>query len=352
MESRRSSAHGCLIGTAVGDALGLPYEGLSHDHAKRFLGPPDRYRFLFGRGMVSDDTEHACLAAQSLIASRGDPDQFENDLARRLRNWLLEIPAGIGWATLRAILRLWLGYSPKQSGVNSVGNGPCMRAPILGTVIDDLPSLRSLIRISTRLTHTDSRVEHGAFAIALAAHLASRVDVTPYHYAECLRESLQPEGADLLSHVASVVTSIEQGESTFEYANRTLPRHGVSGFVLEAVPISLHAWLSAPRDYRAAVTAVIGCGGDTDTTAAIVGGIIGAATGPDAIPEEWRNGLLEWLRSPAWIQQLSVELCGSLRRKEATAPPSWLIRAWIRNLLFVPVVLVHGVTRSLRKTCG
>ncbi len=52
---------GCILGTAVGDALGLPYEGLSRRRAARMLGPPDRFRFLFRRGMVSDDTEHTCI---------------------------------------------------------------------------------------------------------------------------------------------------------------------------------------------------------------------------------------------------------------------------------------------------
>jgi len=56
---------GCILGTAVGDALGLPYEGVAPRRAKRLLGPPDRYRFLFGHGMISDDTEHTCMVAMS-----------------------------------------------------------------------------------------------------------------------------------------------------------------------------------------------------------------------------------------------------------------------------------------------
>ncbi|HIF05444.1 MAG TPA: ADP-ribosylglycohydrolase family protein [Gemmatimonadetes bacterium] len=58
-----------MLGTAVGDSIGLPYEGLSRGRAEKLLGPPDRHRFFFGRGMVSDDTEHTCMVAQSLIRS-------------------------------------------------------------------------------------------------------------------------------------------------------------------------------------------------------------------------------------------------------------------------------------------
>ncbi len=72
---------GCVLGTAVGDALGLPYEGVSRERLPRLLGPPERHRFLFGRGMISDDTEHTCLVAQSLIASGSDVDALARNMA-------------------------------------------------------------------------------------------------------------------------------------------------------------------------------------------------------------------------------------------------------------------------------
>jgi ADP-ribosylglycohydrolase len=58
---------GCILGTAVGDAMGLPYEGLSRRRAVKLLGPPDCHRFFFRRGMVSDDTEQTCIAPLSLV---------------------------------------------------------------------------------------------------------------------------------------------------------------------------------------------------------------------------------------------------------------------------------------------
>jgi hypothetical protein len=65
---------GCLLGTAVGGALGLPYEGLTPRRVHRLFNDLERYHFVFGRGMVSDDTEHACFVAQGLLASGGDTD--------------------------------------------------------------------------------------------------------------------------------------------------------------------------------------------------------------------------------------------------------------------------------------
>ena len=57
---------GTILGTAVGDAIGLPREGLSPARARRLFGdPPLRHRFLLGRGMISDDTEHTCMVAHN-----------------------------------------------------------------------------------------------------------------------------------------------------------------------------------------------------------------------------------------------------------------------------------------------
>ena len=163
---------GSLLGTAVGDAMGLPYEGLSRRRAAKLLGLPDRHRLLLGRGMISDDTEHACMVAQAMIASGGDPVTFQRKLAWRLQFWLLGLPAGIGFATLRSILRLWIGIAPKRSGVFSAGNGPAMRAPLLGAVIDDPGRLQEFVQASSRITHTDPKAEFGAYAVALAAQMA------------------------------------------------------------------------------------------------------------------------------------------------------------------------------------
>src|SRR5215212_10410569 len=136
------SAVGSLLGTAVGDAMGLPYEAMSQRRGARLLGPPDRYRFVFRRGMGSDDTEHTVIVAQSLIASGGEPVAFAHELSWRMRWWLLGLPAGIGFATLRALIRLWLGFGPHRSGVFSAGNGPAMRSAIIGAAVDDEKTMR------------------------------------------------------------------------------------------------------------------------------------------------------------------------------------------------------------------
>lgn len=352
MESANdNSLEGCLLGTAVGDALGLAYEGLSRQRASRFLGEPDRYRLLFGRGMVSDDTEHTCMVAQSLAAAGNDVDEFARQFSWKLRWWLASLPAGTGLATARAILKLWVGFSTRRSGVYSAGNGPAMRSAIVGAAVTDPILMRHLVRTSTRITHTDPKAEFGALAVALAARMASEsVVIDARHFESRLRDILPDESAgEFFELVSKTIESVTRRESTEQFADSLGLRRGVSGYVYHTVPVVLHAWMTNPSNYAAAVTSVIRCGGDTDTTAAIVGGIVGCAVGRDGIPPSWISNLREWPRTVDWMSDLSRQLAESRRLGAAVSrvprlPPLGVVA---RNLGFLSVVLTHGFRRLL-----
>ena len=66
---------GCELGTAIGDVIRLPYERLCKRRKYRLCPNLNGHNFLFGRGMVSDDTEHTCMVAQPLIVSSGEVSQ-------------------------------------------------------------------------------------------------------------------------------------------------------------------------------------------------------------------------------------------------------------------------------------
>lgn len=338
---------GSLVGTAVGDALGLPYEGLSAHRAPRLLGPPDRHRFLLGWGMVSDDTEHAVMVAQALAVSRGDTRAFARALAWRLRLWLLGMPAGVGFATLRACLKLWIGFPPSKSGVFSAGNGPAMRAPILGAAVRDPEQMAELVRASSVLTHTDPAASHGALVVALAARIAAtegtvRADAFVARAAQLIGPGAMSE---LLESVAK---SIAGEEDTRGFAASLGLANGVSGYVNHTVPVCIHAWLSHQDSFEDAVRTIIECGGDADSTAAIVGGIVGARCGVDGIPARWRERLLEWPFNASWLTRLSrgleEHLAGNACQVSFHFP---LLRRLPRNLFFLVVVLLHGFRRAL-----
>ena len=211
----RDAIVGCILGTAVGDALGLPYEGVSAQRAPRLLGSPDRHRFVFGRGMISDDTEHTCMVAQSLIEAGGDVDLFLRRFASRLRWWILALPAGVGKATARSGIKLWLGAKPARAGVFSAGNGPAMRAAIFGAAFDDTPLMLDLVRASSRLTHTDPKAEYGAIAVALAAsHSRKHETIEPNLWLGQVVNAVGEDGAEMTNLLRDAIESVATGGST------------------------------------------------------------------------------------------------------------------------------------------
>ncbi len=340
---------GAILGCAVGDAIGLPYEGLSKQRGIRLLGTPDRHRFVASRGMVSDDTEHTCMVAQALCAAPGDPDKFARQFGRRLRWWLLGLPAGIGSATLKATLKLWLGFPPLRSGVFSAGNGPAMRSPVLGAAIEDIETLRGFVRTSTQITHTDPKAYHGAFAVALAAWCAKRGRDAPGAFFETYRSVAGTDSSDEFDALMAMVEkSLAAGDSTEVFAGQLGCGQRVSGYVYRTVPVALHSWLSHPRDYRLSVMTVIRCGGDTDTTAAIVGAVVGSGLGRVGIPPEWLDRLWEWPRSVVWMERLA-EATGNAIQSGVPRPPPRVVPlvGLARNACFLSLVLWHLARRRL-----
>lgn len=345
---------GALLGMAVGDALGLPREGLDPRRARRVFGDrPLRHQFVLGRGMVSDDTEHACLTAQALAESAGDVDRFARCLARRLRWWLVGLPAGVGFATLRGICKLWLGFSPANSGVPSAGNGPAMRAPVIGLYAGSEPDLlRRLVRVSTRMTHTDERAEQGALIIARGCYRAMTASCGAVHWKDLLPDLRRWVTNEAMLEALDVVgTCLAENLPADATVARLGLSRGVTGYIVHTVAMSLYCWLRNPTSFRDAVEDVILLGGDTDTTGAITGALAGATLGVEAIPPEWMSGLMEWPRSREWMRRLACLLAEQSSRPAGQRTGDRVPLFWPgivpRNIFFTGIVLFHGLRRLL-----
>ncbi len=346
----RSRFTGLFLGQAVGDALGLPWEGLSRPRAVKMYSTPDRYRFLFGRGMISDDTEHACMTAQALLAYPEDPILFARSLGWKLRWWLVALPAGIGFATLRAILKLWAGVPPSASGVFSAGNGPAMRAPVLGAYFrNDHELMREYVRVSTRLTHSDPKAEEGALAIALTAAWAVNIS-TGSDDPQQLLDRLSDEVTDpeLVRHLEDIAKGLTEDWSVDEFARSMGLENGITGYIYHTVPVVLFVFLRHLGDFETTVKSVIALGGDADSTGAVAGALAGAAAGYEEVPPYLLKGIVEWPRSVPWMMKLADRLALS-SSGDVVAGPVTLF--WIgivpRNLVFLITVLVHGFRRLL-----
>jgi ADP-ribosylglycohydrolase len=296
------------------------------------------------------------MLAQSLIetAHFRDPDgmgrRLATDFGWRLRFWLLGLPAGIGFATLRAILKLWIGIPARHSGVYSAGNAPAMRSALIGVCYGhDVPRMRALVRAATRLTHTDIKAQNGATAVALAAYLAATRgrDIRPDEFVDAL-EPLCDKDARIVAMMRAVAESVARGEAAESYAAAIGCANGVTGYMYHTVPVALHVWLRRQSDYRGALIEAVRLGGDTDTVGAVVGALVGARTGKEGIPEEWLRDLWEWPRTSGWMERLGSRLAGCCeeRTNRGALPLNW-IELLLRNVLFIALVLVHGLRRLL-----
>ncbi len=324
--------YGSLLGTVIGDAYGLPFEGLSPSRLKRLFPQDGAYHLIpvINGGMVSDDSEHAIMTVQAYIASGGDVSRFGSALRWRLMAWLLTLPAGVGLATGRSIFKMMLGF--RQSGVYSAGNGGAMRSAALGVLCDDLNQLKTFVHTSTKLTHTDPKAVQGSLAVALLA------------WAETRRPTWSSE--QILRFVAEQLEDKALIALLFDDTTQQNPppAQGVTGYMYDTVPAVVWAWRQYRHEPLRGLNWLIGRGGDTDTTCAIFGGIVGVRHGValfDVMQGAWcepviRPKLLQTLAKQAWQTNVPNR-------------PARLFSFWTypRNVVFLIIVLLHGFRRLL-----
>lgn len=341
MNTHSPLAHS-LLGTALGDSLGLPSEGMSRSRiAKRWKGPLEQ-RLLFGSGMLSDDTEHSVLAAQSLLLGAGDATVFQRALARKLRWWFAALPAGIGLATAKAIIKLWLGFPPGRNGVHSAGNGSVMRAPILGVYFAKDPQRRTaFVEASTLLTHTDRKALEAALMAAEGAAFAANGEKRWELIFARMKEL--GESPEWRLPMQQIEQSLTEGATAKEFADAMGFSRGVSGYAVHTMTMVLFLWLRYRGDFQTIISEAIACGGDTDSVAAIAGGIAGAET--ETFNPRWVNQLSDWPYTVDYITRLGAALDESSKGRSVSPPPVANFLILPRNLLFFITVLFHGLRR-------
>lgn len=264
-----------LLGTAVADAMGVPFEKKLVNYPElvawdglTYLGS-EHHKLL--PGQYSDDTQLSLEVANSLIENQG----FNADnLATRYMDWFFSGRArGFGTTTKLAMLNLQSGIHWSESGIaGSMGNGTAMRSAPFGVYYrNDIYSLVNICKIDSAITHASPDAEAGSIAIALAAAYAVNNQL------DNLLEKIWNQLPD-----SKVKTTIYSLDSLLNSPNITpaqaLRVLGTKADVRETVPAALYCFLKFDN-YHEAVVAAIKAGGDTDTTAAIVGALFGAKDG-------------------------------------------------------------------------
>lgn len=329
--------YGSIMGTALGDSIGLPYEVLSRKKIAKKQPTFETQNLFFGKGMFSDDTEQTLCVAQSLVESYDDGKLFKKLMKKRLQLWFLALPAGIGFATMRAISK---SFFTKNSGVFSAGNAPTMRSALLGLLFgEDNEKLKTFVKINTEITHTDPKAYYGALAVAKAAYLASLHREDEF-FTEMKSLVQDEEFRELLERVQSTLDL-----STLDFAKELDLEKGVGGYIYQTLPIVLHSWLRNKDNLKQAIIDVVVCGGDTDTTGAIVGSIVGART--KVFPKKWIDGIVDYPRNVTFIETISLQLAKVVESKQVEKASSLSAMAIVfRNIFFLIVVLIVSVTRQ------
>jgi ADP-ribosylglycohydrolase len=309
---------GCLLGQALGDALGFVVEARPPQVAREYVedyllagraGQLAHPEFPFGQ--YSDDTQLARELVLSFAEAGGwSPPAFASRVAALFAEGR---DVGAGPSTRAAAARLEAGAHWTRSGTPApyAGNGSAMRAAPLGILFGrDARSMAKATVEQSLVTHLDPRCSAGALAVAGAVSVAAKGEVI--RNADFLGV-LSELTAEVDESVAEVIGGLQgwvhlppAEAARHLHAERLDPTHteewrGISAFVTPSVVWSLYAFLRTPDDYWATVCTAIGVGGDTDTMAAIAGAISGARLGPPALPVELverLNDRGEWGRDP------------------------------------------------------
>lgn len=333
---------GVLLGTALGDALGLPAEGLKPHVITRRFGSMDRFHLLGPTGFTSDDTEMTALVGHCLLGHPRDVNACVRAFGWAVRGFVARLPFGIGLATLRASFRLLLGL--RRSGVPSAGNGAAMRAAVVGAFFaGDGPRCRDFSDALARVTHTDVRAVEGARFVALLASqcVAGASTQDRAHMANTALAGVEEPS---LRQALALAVELAAGTGS---AQDAAVRLGTDGFVLRSVPWALWCFVRHGGAVLEALQVCIAGGGDTDTNAAILGGWLGGLHGAAALPQHLVERLQGGPFGRAHLTALGTALAARAADQPAVTPRYWGVLGLLRNLALYPVVLAHGFRRLL-----
>ncbi|HET6250035.1 MAG TPA: ADP-ribosylglycohydrolase family protein [Tepidisphaeraceae bacterium] len=300
--SRIARFRGCLLGLAVGDALGAPFEGMPADAIY--------YSFGFGEKIVArppldaltytDDTQMMIGVAEAILAEgRVDEDALALAFGENF-----EIGRGYGQGARRIIERIiaggdWRELSRTIFPDGSLGNGAAMRAAPVGLFFHhDLDRAWDEAARSATPTHTHPVGIEGAQLIALSVALVCRDE--PFDrgafYGELLRRAKTREFQEQLKFAAG----LGQADSLSRFGN-SLEAH-------RSVVTAIACFSESHDDYAKAIGRAISLGGDTDTLAAMAGAISGAHLGIDAVPKHLLNMLENGDKGRDYIERLADNL--------------------------------------------
>lgn len=324
MQDAATAAHlldrfrGCLLGHALGDGLGAPFEGLSNETLYRSFGPAQRVftdppvqQFVY-----TDDTEMSTSVAECLL-EHGMIDC--DDLARRFHQHFTPT-RGYGPGMRKIAEAMNLGQDWKQVVKTifpggSLGNGAAMRVAPVGLLFhSDLDRVAAEAMASASVTHLHPIGIDGAIVLASAVALILRLN-GPFNRRAFFEELCGRATTEEFQWQLRSAAKLDSDDSlTF---GNSLEAH-------RSVTSSLLCFAAWPQSYERAVARAIGMGNDTDTLAAMTGALSGAHLGYAALPAGMLSRLEEGPRGRSYLDQLAAKLYARFvhDNRKSTDPPN------------------------------
>lgn len=315
---------GTLLGVAIGDTLGRPFEGLIrmriHPKFKNFKEFIENNKKLFKT--YTDDTQLTLHTAQALIDGWG----FKVDyLIREFIKWLDDPPIGPGFGCLSSIQKLKYGIDWKDATSKSGGNGTAMRVSPIGLFYcKDPKALEHAAIQSSIVTHSHPAASAGALVTAKA--IAYLIDKKPNakfsidNFFDYIKAPLINSNDIVWQEFIKILNTlkenldipIEAGLIKFSqigvkspfFIEEYLGKAFVHPYAISTVTCAVFIFLKCLSSFEECIFELATAGGDSDTVAAIGGSLAGSYFGIKDIPEE----LINLIRDNQKIIKISEEL--------------------------------------------
>lgn len=274
-------ARGCLLGLAVGDAIGTTVEFMPRGSFPNVTDMVGGGPFGLKAGEWTDDTSMALCLGASLLEKGFDLDDQIQRYTRWHRDGYMSSTGrcfDIGIATRRALNSYHSTGNPESGSTDprSAGNGCIMRlAPVPIMYAND-------IQMAIHLSAEQSKTTHGAIECLGASKVFGGVLVRALNGTLSKDEVLVNHDLNLAQALSTKLQLIAAG-AYFDYDIHQIKG---SGYVVDSLEAALWCFYHTDN-FKDAVLAAANLGDDADTTAAIVGQVAGAFYGEDGIPDHW-----------------------------------------------------------------
>ena len=268
----REKIYGCLLGGAIGDCLGVPFEGRA----------PGAEYIIPSNWKLSDDTQLSLATCEAISDSGAvDPEA----VAARFTTWFKDSRlSGLGASTFKALTELSHGGHwalVGRKGEMAAGKGAAMRlAPIAFCLDPEDREARVRIHDLCRITHHHEEAYVGALAVVIAVRAA--------------RDGAWRGGDGLLSTVIKSLPDSSVRDRLIDISEISdkvtlsliAAQFGCTGYVVDSIPFALCGTERlGSAGFISVLKELISAGGDTDTNASIAGQVMGTYLGQSRLPQ-------------------------------------------------------------------